>query len=118
MPPRRTGPRVAAWSRMRVMHGLALIAAIAEPAVASAAPLTLAGRVEAVRSRAAGVSFVTEADIRRPDGTLATVIQLGGVVDGVREWYSHQPAPLAVGDRVVLDVVGSHTTAGQAQLAV
>jgi hypothetical protein len=99
------------------MQALALIAALADPAAADGA-LTLDGRVEAVHARSAGDTFITEADVRLPDGTLATVIQLGGLVDGVREWYSHQPAPLAPGDRVVLDVVAGRTTAWRAQLTV
>ncbi len=101
---------------MRVAHALGLVAIAASSAHAGS--LTLVGRVEATRSHDAGDVLVTESDVRRDDGTSATVIQLGGVVDGIGMWFSHQPPLLEVGDRVVLDVATARTTTGATTLVM
>ena len=69
----------------------------------SAAPAVVAGHVTGTRAwRTAGGDTVTESVIRSEAGD-TTVIQLGGVVDGIGMRYSHQPAVLRAGDDVIVD---------------
>jgi len=88
---------------------------------ASAAPVRELGAVVAAHARDAGDVIVTESQVRRSDGTLVRVVQLGGVVDGIAEVYSHQPAPLVRGDVVdlaTLQVVSTAVTPGTAQYGI
>ena len=88
------------------------IALVVCATAAHAAPARIIGTVESSQSRDAGDVIVTESVLRGPDGTPVRVIQLGGVVDGVGMWVSHQPSVLAVGDHVELVGVVRSTTDG------
>lgn len=90
---------------------IAIAVVLCAPA-AHAAPARLIGTVETSQSRDAGDVIVTESLVRRSDGTSARVIQLGGVVDGVGLWVSHQPPVLEVGDHVELAAVNRPTAGG------
>jgi len=76
-----------------------LVAAAAAPARADGIDATVA----ATRSRWLGADMVTDVDLTFADGRVATVTQLGGVVDGVGVRYTHQPAVVHAGDVVSLD---------------
>jgi hypothetical protein len=64
------------------------------------------GQVETTHARwtSDGDLIVTEARVRTADGSVATVMQLGGSVDGIGMWLSHVPEVVAAGDRVELSV--------------
>jgi hypothetical protein len=88
---------------MMLVRASAAAIALAAPLGAEAAPSE--ALVEATSSRwtAAGDAIVTEARVRAADGSIATVIQLGGSRDGIGMRFSHLPEPLAPGDLVTLD---------------
>lgn len=99
------------------------LAIAALPVSSAAAPVagevTIAGEVTASRARWArgGRDIVTESVVRTAEGEVH-VRQLGGTVDGVGMWVSHQPPLLAAGDRVTLRAVRGHDLSGRARLTV
>jgi hypothetical protein len=76
------------------------------------------GTVVATRAHWSGDAIVTEADVRAADGTITTVVQLGGAVDGIGMTYSHVPAVVRTGDAVELRGEAKRTLSGAASWAV
>jgi hypothetical protein len=62
--------------------------------------LAVVGHVEATTARWSGDAIVTEVRVREPDGSVATIVELGGSVNGIGMTFSHLPAPARVGDEV------------------
>src|SRR5512144_3049468 len=81
-----------------------MILLVATAASASASPATLSGTVATTRSSWSGDAIITTSELRDAHGDITTVVQLGGVVDGIGMSFSHQPALLRTGDEVTLEV--------------
>lgn len=117
------------------------ITALALPALARAQPrgearpepsrkITIEGVVERTGARwvggsptssngaAPGAIIVTRAEIRDTAGTVHTVWQLGGTVDGIGMVVLHTPMLLRAGDRVTLQASAGRTTRGQQRWVV
>ncbi len=100
---------------IRPLLVVALVAAVAPAALARSR--TVDGTVAATRAAWAGDTIVTTSDVREATGTVTTVVQLGGVVDGIGMTFSHQPPVLQPGDRVSVDALDSGQLAAVRPLA-
>jgi hypothetical protein len=96
-----------------IARALLLVAMVESPAAGD----VVRGTVLTTSSRWDGDAIVTEAKVQSGNG-IDSVVQLGGVVDGIGTAYSHQPALLRAGDEVALEVASRRTTTGESALVL
>ena len=96
---------------MKLAFAIVLVSAVAHAGA-------LRGTIVATRAGWAGDAIVTEADVRAADGSVTTVVQLGGAVDGIGMTFSHVPALVHSGEQVELRADVKRTTAGVERWAI